>query len=215
MEKKNYIVKRKDIYLGEVVKATSIYKRIVSGNEPSGSLDIKSAVIYRNMLFTPTDNKFASDLLYNTADYPILNGTSNDYVLNLKNGSILIKDYYNLEELLEYFCYGEELNINDIVKFYNTFFTGLFSKRNPELFGKELITAEEIKYYKNDRQITEEKELKMCQNEYKILQKLGKGLYRRKEESVLSRYYWDILQNDKSSFKPKREEGKIKKLTKF
>lgn len=204
MKNKDYIVKRKDIYLGEVVKANGIYKRFLSGNEPSGSLDVKTSVFYRNMLFTPTEYKFASDLLYDTDNYPILNGTIQEYVLNLEEGSLLIKDYYNLEELLDFFCYSEELNINDIVKLYNTFFTGVFPKKYSSLFGRELIPINEM-----------DQQLKKYQNDYITLQKSGNNIYRIKEESILSRYYWDLLQNDKSSFKPKKEEGKIKKLVRF
>ena len=78
-------------------------------------LRCKKTNIYRNILFTPTKDKYAYDLLYNTTNYPILNGTDSNYILANCNGSILVRDYYNLDELLEYFCYDDKLNISDII----------------------------------------------------------------------------------------------------
>lgn len=215
MKKKDYIIKRKDVYLGEIVKANGIFKRLTSGRDKAGNLDIKNATFYRNMLFTPTIDKFASDLLYNTDDYPILNGTNRDYILNQDEGIILVRDYYNLDELLEYFCYNDELNITDIIKIYNTFFTGKFGIDNCTLFGRSEIPAEEIEFYHENELVTGGILLEKYKSEYRKLQKQGKGLYTKLDESTLPRHYFLLLQNDKKSFTPSKEEGKIKKLTRF
>lgn len=194
MENKDYIVRRKDIYIGEVLKAEGIYKRITSGIEKSGFLGIKRSTFYRNILFTPTIDRFASDLLYDTDDYPILNVTRSDYIFDQGDGVILINNYYSLDELLDYFCYDDDLSINDVVKLYNTFFTGKFSIDNCSLFGRKKVSIDEMFF-----------------NEYKR----RKELYLRLDESVLDRYYFTLLQNNKRSFNPVKEEGKIKKLAKF
>lgn len=41
MEKKDYIVNGKDIYVGEVIRANGIYRRITTGNDVAGCLDVK------------------------------------------------------------------------------------------------------------------------------------------------------------------------------
>lgn len=215
MEKNNYVVNRKDIYFGEVIKANGIYKRITTGNDLAGSLDVKNSIIYRNMLFTPTRDKFAIDLLYDTTNYPILNGTDSKFFLSKREELIVVRNYYNLNELLEYFCYNEELTSQDIIKMYNTFFTGMFSLENSDLFGRKRIEANEIEYYKDNKLVTDRKNLEKFKKEYIRLQKKGKGLYSKLDDSVLDRYYFIILQNDKKSFIPSKEEGKIKKLVRF
>ncbi len=215
MEKKDYIVNRKDIYVGEVIRANGIYRRITTGNDVAGCLDVKKSNIYRNILFTPTKDKYAYDLLYDTTNYPILNGADSSYILANCDGSILVRDYYNLDELLEYFCYDDKLNISDIIKIYNTFFTGSFSFENPELFGRKRIEADEIEYYKENKIVTDCKSLERCKKEYKKLQEKGKGLYSKLDDSVLDRYYFIILQRNKKSFIPSKEEGKVKKLVRF
>lgn len=215
MEKKDYIVNRKDIYIGEVIKAKGIYRRITTGNDVAGSLDVKNSTIYRNMLFTPTSDKYAYDLLYDTMNYPILNGTDSDYILKYCENNILVRDYYNLNELLEYFCYDDKLSINDVIKIYNTFFTGTFSFDNPELFGRKRIEADEIEYYIENKIVTDCDSLKRCKKEYIKLQEKGKGLYSKLDKSILDRYYFIILQKNKKSFFPNKEEGKVKKLVRF
>lgn len=212
---KDYIVKRKDIYVGEVVKATGIYKRFISGPNKAGTLDIKRSIFYRNMLFSPTVDKFASDLLYDTEDYPILNGTDRSYILNQDDGVILVNDYYNLDELLEYFCYNDELDINDVIKLYNTFFSGRFSIDNCFLFGRFEVPVEKIEFYHKNKIIMDGILLEKYRMEYRKLRKNGKGLYFNLDESILPRYYFSLLQKNKNSFKPSKEEGKIKKLTRF
>ena len=102
-----------------------------------------------------------------------------------------------------------------LYKIYNTFFTGSFSFENPELFGRKRIEADEIEYYKENKIVTDCKSLERCKKEYKKLQEKGKGLYSKLDDSVLDRYYFIILQRNRKSFIPSKEEGKVKKLVRF
>lgn len=106
MENRKYVVRRYDIYVGEVVEIGNIYryegKSDFFGTKP-GQLNTGSWSSLRSMLFVLNEGKLSNDLLYKTKNYPILNVTDDEICLNLKEDNIAIKDACNLALLLEYF----------------------------------------------------------------------------------------------------------------
>ena len=111
------------------------------------------------MLFTPDENSYSSDLLYNSPAYPILNVTSDDICLNLGENSTVIKDACNLGALLKYFGFDENLTHEDIINIRKTFFTGRFAKDHSRLFGWREISAEDMTFLRNGKIVTDPKEL--------------------------------------------------------
>lgn len=233
MENKNYIVCRDDIHVGEVVRIDKIYRYEGESDffkTKPGQLDTGPWMSYRSMLFVPNENKFADDLLYQTPIYPILNVTDDKICLNLGKNSIVIKDACNLSELLEYFGYNKYLNFEDIMKIRKTFFTGRFAKDNCELFGWKETMAEDLTFYSNGEIITSPRELERRRRQFRLEQKAGHRMFTGISESLLSREYWDVLDDrgdntlievingfaeKMNAFKPHKQEGLVKKLTRF
>lgn len=196
MLNRKYKIKRNSIYVGAVVKTDRIYRNDEKDPQ-AGLLDTGAWEHLRTILFTLDNNMFANDLLYQTKAYPVLNITSDDICLRLDDDSILIKEVCNLDGLLEYFGYAEELNYKDIVSIRKIFFDGKFAKNYCELFG--------YKRFKNNNTV----------------------IYQYNEEGILSDEYWMALNDLGNSsikdvlghysqrvnaFKPHKEEGKVKKL---
>jgi len=229
MENRNYKVNRDNIYVGEVVRSGEIYRwegdHDFLRTKP-GQLAVGSWFTYRSMLFVPNEEKLSNDLLYRSPSYPILNITDDETCLGLGQESIVIQDACNLAALLEYFGYSKDLSFEDIMRIRKTFFTGRFAKDNCELFGWEEIKPEDWTYYKNGVEVTDPKELKR-----RIAQKRKSGhrAFTCFFESVLPREYWDVLDKmgdnnlkyaiewhrKMNAFAPHKQEGPVKKLTKF
>lgn len=215
METTKYKVKRNDIYIGEVIKTRYIKRYTGDSNlyniEP-GQLYSPNWYSYRSILFVLTKNKMANDLLYNTDNYPILNITDDNVFYNLEN-DIVIKDAYNLGDLLEYYCFDDYLSYTDIVDIRKTFFSGRFAKDHCELFGWK-----EIDY----NQVREKGDLKSNFMN-------GNRIFICTPNNTLPRRYLEILdlRGDKTlkeaieegekmnAFKPNRKEGPVKKLKRF
>lgn len=232
MEKRNYKVNRDKVFVGELVRTDRIYRyegeRNLFRTKP-GQLDTGSWFSYRSMLFVPNEDKLADDLLYRSPNYPALNITDDDVCLNLGEKSIVVKDVCNLAELLEYFGYSKELTYEDIVKIRKTFFTGRFAMDHCELFGWKETKPEDYTYYSNGIQITDPKELKKAIERERRSQQAGHRSFTGISDTVLSRDYWDVLDHlgDKTladsiifhekmdAFSPHKEEGKVKKLSRF
>lgn len=233
MNNRKYTVRRDDVYVGEVVRTNNIYRYEGKTNlfriQP-GQLDTGSWFSYRSMLFVPTEEKLSNDLLYQSPSYPILNITDDDTCLHLKE-SVVIKDACNLAALLTYFGYKKELSYEDILKIRKTFFTGKFAMDNCELFGWKEITAEDVKFYAHGKEITDPKELAKQRKKFKILQKQGTPSFISAGpfESILPSEYFDVLDRrgdntlmdaitwhkNIDAFAPHKEEGAVKKLTRF
>ena len=112
MNNRTYTVCRDNIYIGEVVRTSKIYRYEGKTNlfcTQPGQLNASSWFSYRSMLFVPTEEKLSNDLLYQSPSYPILNITDDDTCLHLKE-SVVIKDACNLSALLTYFGYKKELS---------------------------------------------------------------------------------------------------------
>lgn len=232
MKNRNYKVCRENIFVGEVVKTDKVYRQSEDSlflTTKAGKLTTSSWFSLRSMLFVPDDELYADDLLYQSPHYPALNITDDDLCLSLGNSAILVKDSFNLNELLEYFGYEKELSYEDIINIRKTFFSGHFAMDNCELFGWKETMAEDITFYVNGQKVSDPKKLEKLRNEYRRNQGLGHRSFSGIQDSVLSREYFDILdeRGDNSlldaiewhermnAFKPNRKEGKIKKLSRY
>ena len=232
MENKKYKVNRDNIYVGEVVRTDRIYR--YEGDTDffrtkPGQLDTGSWFSYRSMLFIPNEEKLSNDLLYQSPSYPILNVTDDETCFSLGEKSIVIKDACNLAALLEYFGYNKDLTFEDIMRIRKTFFTGRFAMDNCELFGWKESKPEDYTYYKNGVEVTDPKELKRRIAQERRSQQAGHRSFTGVSESVLPREYWDVLDkmgdNDlmhaiewhekMNAFAPHKQEGPVKKLTRF
>lgn len=230
MNKKNYTVYRNSIFVGKVVKASSIYRldsefRFFK-TEP-GQLLANPYIPYRSMLFVPNEDQMAQDLLYNSPCYPILNISNDEKCLSLGDDSVVVEDSCNLEQLLEYFGYAKELTLEDIIKIRKTFFTGRFAKDNCELFGLRESNPEDWTFYENGKILTDEKKI---QKRIAKIKASGERSFSGVFDSVLQKEYFDVLDTMgdetlsckvlKSKFKidsfaPHKEEGFVKKLSRF
>ena len=233
MENKKYVVCRDNIYVGEVVRTDSIYRQEGDDNffrTKPGQLSTGSWRSYRSMLFVPSENKLSNDLLYRSPNYPILNVTEDETCLNLRENSIVIKDACNLAALLEYFGYKKDLTFEDIMKIRKIFFTGRFAKDHCQLFGWRETMAEDVTFYANGEEVTNPKELERRRRQFRAEQQVGHRMLSGVSESPLPREYWDVLDDrgdntlidvierwdEKiNAFAPHKQEGPIKKLTRF
>ncbi|MGI6309564.1 MAG: hypothetical protein ACOXZW_02490 [Bacilli bacterium] len=235
MSKVNYKVCRDNIFVGEVARINSIYR--YEGDRyffrrKLGQLTTDGCFHYRSMLFVPNDQKLANDLLYESPNYPILNVTDDETCLNISSDSIVIKDACNLAQLLEYFDYNKELTFKDLVAIRKKFFTGRFGKDNCELFGWKEHQPEDATYYENGQEITDPRKLKRRIEEARALQRAGHRSFSGVSEHVLPREYWDVLDSmgnnalsdvlicfvegkKMNAFTPHKQEGPIKKLSRF
>lgn len=232
MENRKYNVKRDDIYVGEVVRTDKIYRyqgEYDFFRTKPGQLDTGSWHSYRSILFVPNEKKLSNDLLYRSPSYPILNVTDDESCLGLGEKSIVIKDACNLAALLEYFGYNQNLTYEDIMKIRKTFFTGKFAKDNCELFGWKETMAEDVTFYSYGKEVTDPKELKMRRDEFRNLQQAGHRSFTGVFESKLPKEYFDVLDDrgdntlmdaiqwheKMNAFTPHKQEGPVKKLTRF
>lgn len=231
MENRKYKVSRDNIFVGKVVKIGRIYRykrETDSFHTKPDQLYTRSWFPYRSMLFVPNEEKLSNDLLYKTPSYPILNVTDDETYLDLEEESIVIKDACNLAELLEYFGYNKNLTYEDIMRIRKTFFTGRFAKNNCELFGWKEIKPED--WWKYDNEIIDSKKLKTRRALEGIYHRLaGHRAFKHVDESVLPPEYWAFLDkmgdNDliyaikwhekMNAFTPHKQEGPVKKLTRF
>lgn len=232
MENRKYKVNRDNIYVGEVVRTDKIYR--YEGETDffrikSGQLNTGSWFSYRSMLFVPNEETLSSDLLYQSPSYPILNVTDDDTCLGLGERSMVIKDACNLATLLEYFGYSKDLTFEDIMRIRKTFFTGRFAMDNCELFGWKEYQPEDCRYSENGVEITDPKKLKKIIAREKRAQRAGQRAFSGIYESVLPEEYWHVLDKmgdntlmhaiqwheKMNAFAPHKQEGPIRKLTRF
>jgi len=231
MGKIKYMVCRDDIYVGEVIKINDIHSNIGELIDiKTGKLSIHSWKSYRSILFTLDENQRAFDLLYTTPNYPVINVTNNNASLNLEKDNIVIQEPCNISSLLKYFGYASHLTIEDIIKIRKTFFNGRFAKDNCNLFGFKEIMAEDLTFYLNGEKIIASKKIEKFRQDFRKQQKTGYRMFSKIEEGILPEEYWtvldtrgnntliDILDGSEEkidTFAPHREEGPIKKLTRF
>lgn len=232
MKTKIYKVNRDNVYVGEVVKTDTIYRwneEYEFFRTKPGQLNTGNYFPYRSMLFVPNEENLANDLLYRSPNYPILNITEDNICLNFEKGNIVVKESYNLSELLKYYGFDQYLTFEDIILIRKTFFTGNFAKDHCHLFGWKETMAESVTFYTNGNIVTDPKELEKLRTKFRKKQQAGHRMFIGTSENILPREYWDILDargdnslmdaiewNQKmNAFKPHKQEGPIKKLSRF
>lgn len=230
MKNREYKVCRDNIYVGEVVRTKCVYNKIFNQflETDKDKLNIGLYRSYRSMLFVPDEDKLADDLLYDSPHYPILNISDDEKCVGFGDKITVIKEAFNLSELLRYFGYQEELTYKDIIEIRKTFFTKKFIYHNSNLFGYEKVKPEEMIFYKEGIEITEPKKIKQCISYYKKKELLGYAKFFNTGAHVLPTEYWEILNerrdgtlwelcanHDKKldAFVPHKHEEKTKKLT--
>ena len=134
MKNGRYLINRDDVYVGRLIDTTCVCKESDCETLCPGPYREQ-----RTMLFVINEDKLADDLLYDSANYPILNVTSkNDLLSNqvkTKHGFLVIEKAYNLGKLLEFYGYGETLNMIDIINIRRTIFSRNFAYEHCNDFG--------------------------------------------------------------------------------
>ena len=154
-----FVVSRDDVCLGFVVDKTGsqIVSKIINNSKnglphPGGlGIHIRSGQLYipngrflRMMLFTPTQNGEANDLQWDSENYPIVNRYPKATLPQLASRDVVIDGYCSLGKLLKHFGYDTQLNVNDISKIANQFFSRDFAFANCQLFGYEKVHPKEL-----------------------------------------------------------------------
>jgi len=231
MENRRYKVCRDNIHVGEVVRTRYIYNKIFNQflNTEEDKLNIGYYRSYRSILFVPTEEKLADDLLYNSPNYPILNISDDERCMDFDDKITIIKDAFNISELLKYYGYNEELTYEDIIEIRKTFFSKKFIYDNIELFGYKILKPEEMTFYKHGIEITDPKKIKKRISYYKQQQLLGDVKLVNTGTNILPQEYCRILNerrdctiwelyggyNEKlDAFAPHKHEVKVRKLIK-
>lgn len=196
MTDKNYKIDRDNIYVGQVMKTFDIYRN------KDKMLELNGFYVCRSMLFVKTEEKQASDLLYNTSDYPILNVSEDRKCCS---SPFVVDNIYNLSKLLQYFGYPEELTIEHIIEIRKKYFDGKFVKENCKLFG-----------WAKKNQNNFDKLLQV------IYEDKGNGVLPSELFTILNengnKKWYDFFFGDSYAldpFTPHLKEGNVKKLTKF
>lgn len=140
---KKYVVKRSNVYAGNLMKnidakcvVTDQNGREISEDELKKQgvqlMSFSCGLICRGMLFSIKENT-SDDLIYTTPSSYALDGISSSIEVP---SEFKIKDWYNLEAILKYLGYGEELTQHELNQVYKKL---ICSKRwldkNMELFG--------------------------------------------------------------------------------
>ena len=224
MENKNYSVNRKDIYVGEVVKASAIVRYNGADTYEISNQDLIANPFQklRSCLFVPREDELSVDLLYKCPNYPILNYTFDQNCLNLRD-RVVIRRFYKLEDLLIHLKYGETLNINDVLKIRNTLFSGRYAKDNPGLFGLKEVIPDDYVAYKNGEVSTDYYyRLRNYRKEIDLLTK--RSFIKNDKDGILPEYVMNLIDEYGNrqmlsgeiidSFASVPGEGKVKKLIK-
>lgn len=141
---KKYVATRKDICAGQLIKNIGISYKIfdASNNEVNEedlakqgikNFSISAGIICRGMLFNVNEKGLANDLIYTTpTNYPIEGVQPKENV----ESEFIINNYVELEELLKYLKYGEDLTQNDLNQIYKKLITHKWwLEHHMELFG--------------------------------------------------------------------------------
>lgn len=193
MKNTSYVVRRENIYVGQVIKLKNrLYRyengvasyEVVDSTYEKGLFTPSSFRYNSSTLFVPNKEKVSDDLLYNRPSYPVLNVTDDDTCLQCEKGSIVVDKACNLNTLLKYFGYAENLSYEDILKIRQTLFSSRFAPYRFQLMNNKALMSEYIVILERLRDHT-------------LAETYGMRNYRM------------------HSFSPVREEGRVKKLTKF
>lgn len=156
MKDGNYRAKRDNIYVGELIHVDKLAN--FEGAE-SSYIYPTSKCSYRSILFTPTKDNLASDLLYDTKDCPILGITSDEKCLSIGSG-LFVFNPVNISPLLRHFVFHNKVRLDDAKDIKSMFLTKYFGDWQHELFGCDKVKPEDFEFYDRDRLITDLKEIK-------------------------------------------------------
>lgn len=139
-----YVVKRKDVCAGQLIKKMDIEFKIFDAEnneisreelEKRGILNFSASagIICRGMLFRVDENGLANDLVYTTPTPYRIDGIEPQQETD-KN--LIINSYVELEELLKYLKYGEDLTQKDLNTIHKKLIThNRWLRNHMELFG--------------------------------------------------------------------------------
>ena len=220
MENKTYVVPRENIYVGEVIRIVNDIYRYDGETDlfrtKPGQLAANCWESLRSMLFVLDENKMANDLIYKSPHYPILNITDDKVCLNLTKNSVAIQEAYNIAPLLEHFGFKEYLTIDDIIRIRKIFFNGRFGKDNSKLFGYEEIIPSDFKPYISDpKERYAYFKRSLALNSERQFKNLDTSVLPKELMSILDERGKRQYEPYEKSFKPCKDEGPIKKLTRF
>lgn len=106
-----YIVKRKDVCAGSLVKSLQLTYKI--GDKEL--LEKSNYKFYRGMLFDVNDDGLTNDLIYNTLiHYPVIENFSSTSSIS----DFVVCNYVNLEDVLKYMKYNIDLTQSDLNGIY-------------------------------------------------------------------------------------------------
>ena len=142
---KKYVASRKDVCAGQLLRIEHPNVQILGLDainlvpidlETTGiRVSVTSALVCRGMLFNVNEFGLANDLVYTTpVTYPI-KGISED-----KESNFIIEHYVELNEILKYLEYGEDLTQRDLNKIHKTLIANnKWLRRNSDLFGLKKV----------------------------------------------------------------------------
>ena len=191
----NYSVSIDNIYVGKVFKIYGSY------NKSDVERDINKRSYHsfqRHILVSVNEDGLANDLLYNSPEYPIMNITPDDLLVNKTGIDTIIAEPYKISDLLKYLDYNDELTYQDILNIRKNIINKKFLDSNYQLFGLK----KKDKGYKvvpNGRFPLD------CY--YAILEACDSSSI-----NMVGNFVFFGLKEDR--FKPSKEEGPVKKLTK-
>lgn len=141
---KKFVATRKDICAGTLLQPFDV---TVESHDDNGNYinademkefgipvpTVSAGVVCRGMLFNVNEDGLANDLIYTTpTNYPI---EGIQHKIDVKSDFIITK-YVELEELLKYLKYGNDLTQNDLNKIYRTLIcSDWWLNHHMELFG--------------------------------------------------------------------------------
>lgn len=143
-KKERFVVERKNIYAGEIIAPFHSVEVEIS-NERGNKLSVEelkeqgisnveffAGSVYRGILFKADENGLGQDLIYNTPAYPISSAPSKISA----DSKIIIARTTNLDKLLEYLEYEDQLTGSDLLRVFGTLITSdRWIKANQRLFG--------------------------------------------------------------------------------
>lgn len=126
------MIQRDSIYVGQVAKIIDFREDLLN------NIYVGFFKEYRSLLFSLTDELYASDLLYDSPQYPIINTTDNNTIRKIKQGNrtfLAVVNSCNLGFLLKCLGYDEFLTKSEVMQIRNTIFSSNFLKNNCDIFG--------------------------------------------------------------------------------
>lgn len=144
-----YVCSRKDVCAGSLIKSFDLSYKIYDENDCEISeeelakqgitnLSISGGIVCRRMLFSVNNDDLTNDLIYDTPNnYPI-EGISPRKEIQSK---FIVQHYVELEELLKYLKFGENLTQKDLDKIYRKLLVrNWWLNHHQELFGYRKTT---------------------------------------------------------------------------